>query len=77
MKFTEAGRFGGGLAGGALGAKLGAAAAVPICTAIGIGTMGTGGLICGMVVSASGGVVVGSGMSEFGEFLGSLVYEGN
>ena len=75
VKFTEAGSFAAGLAtSGAVG-SLSTFTAAPICVAIGVGTVGLGGLACGLVV-VGGATYIGAKLGEMGgEALGTLVYE--
>lgn len=76
VKFTEAGRLGGNLAGGAIGGFIGTVAAGSICTAIGVGTVGVGGIICGLVVVGTSGSIFGDIGSDMGEMSGELIYQG-
>lgn len=78
---TEYSKFGGGTlgaAGGAWAASLGTGA---ICGAIGIPTLGTGALVCGIVVglgATSAGAWIGSkGGAEFGEGMSKLIFSGD
>lgn len=63
IPFTETGNFGGTLGGGSVGAWIGSGAAPAICAAIGMGSAGIGGVICGLVVAggalAAGGTIGG------------------
>ncbi len=76
VKLTEAGRFGGNLVGGAIGGYLGGLAVAPVCAAIGLGTVGVGGVMCGLVVVGTAGAVTGNAGSAVGETVGEIVYEG-
>lgn len=76
VQLTEAGRFGGGLVGGALGGYVGTLAVAPICAAIGVGTFGVGGMMCGLVVVGTAGTIAGGAGNSIGETAGELVYEG-
>lgn len=73
IRFTETGSFAGALGGGSVGVWIGSGAATAICAAIGIGSAGIGGVICGLVVvggaSATGGAIGGGGGKWMGEFL--------
>ncbi|WP_241785150.1 hypothetical protein [Stutzerimonas stutzeri] len=75
IRFTETGNFAGALGGGSGGVWVGSAAAPAICAAIGLGSAGIGGVICGLVVvggtSAAGGSIGGDG----GEWMGEFLYE--
>ncbi len=75
IRFTETGSFAGALGGGSVGVWIGSGAATAICAAIGIGSAGIGGVICGLVVvggaSATGGAIGGGG----GEWMGEFLYE--
>ncbi|MNO97283.1 hypothetical protein D3C76_889840 [compost metagenome] len=69
VSITEAGKFFGGLAGGAVGAPLGATA----CVALSV--TGVGGIVCGIVMVGVGSVVGGSIGESLGEGAGEKVYE--
>ncbi len=71
VRFTEAGKFGGILAGGYVGVYAGGAA----CIAIGAGTVGLGGIACGVVMAGLGVAVFGEELGSAGEITGELVYE--
>lgn len=71
VKYTEAGKFAGSLGGGALGGLL----ASPVCLAIGVPTYGLGSVACVLLVSGLGATTFGTAGSDFGEFVGELVYE--
>lgn len=69
---TEYSKFGGGVAGAALGSSL----AAPVCLALGVPTAGTGTLICGLVVGAVG-AAGGTQIGGFaGEQLNNLIFSG-
>ncbi|MCY1402499.1 hypothetical protein D9M71_176430 [compost metagenome] len=76
VKLTERGKFFGGLAGGAAtGALVTGSAATGVCTAIGAGTAGVGGIVCALVVVA-GASIVGSAIGESGgEVVGEQIYK--
>ena len=76
VKLTEGGSFLGSVGGGAGGAYFGTLAATPVCIAIGVGTFGVGGLICGVVVVGAGAVIGGNAGARIGDKLGEVVYEG-
>lgn len=69
-KYTEIGSFTGGVGGGILTGSL----AVPLCIAIGIGTAGTGGLICTIIAGGSLGYAGGEVGSWGGEKVGNSFY---
>lgn len=75
VKYTETGSFLGGLGGGALGGAAAAYGAGTVCVAIGIGTGGIGGLVCGLVVVGAGSFVGGQALGTAGEKAGELIYE--
>lgn len=76
MKLTEGGSFLASAGGGAAGAYLGTLAAAPVCIAIGVGTFGIGGLVCGVVVVGAGAAIGGNAGAGIGGELGEVVYEG-
>jgi hypothetical protein len=75
IRFTETGSFAGALGGGSVGVWIGSAAGPTICAAIGMGSFGIGGVVCGLIVvggaSAAGGAIGGS----TGEVAGEKIYE--
>lgn len=76
VKFTEAGSFAGGIAGGAvIGAALTAKTVGGICLAVGVTTAGIGTLVCGVVVVTAGSLVGGAVGNRLGESFGGIVYE--
>lgn len=75
VKFTEGGKFTGEVVGGALGGAVGVASAGFVCVAIGVGTVGVGGLICGLVVVGVAMASVGGLAGNRGEILGEKIYE--
>ncbi|WP_460149944.1 hypothetical protein [Pseudomonas sp. S3_A03] len=76
VKLTEGGSFLGSVGGGGGGAYFGTLAATPVCIAIGVGTLGVGGLICGVVVVGAGAAIGGNAGARMGSKLGEVVYEG-
>lgn len=76
VKVTEGGSFVASVGGGAAGAYLGTLAAAPVCIAIGVGTFGIGGLVCGVVVVGAGAAIGGNAGAGIGGKLGEVVYEG-
>lgn len=75
VKFTEAGSFTGSVAATAFAGSTLIASAGAICVAIGVGTLGVGGLVCGALVVGAGGLVVGSAGAWGGEMVGEIIYE--
>ena len=71
VQFTEAGKFGGVLLGGAGGAAF----AVTACAAIGVGTLGLGGIVCGVTLTGVGTFVLGEGVGSLGELGAEVIYE--
>ena len=76
VKLMEGGSFLGSVGGSGTGAYLGALGATPMCIAIGVGTLGVGGLVCGVVVVGAASAIGGSAGSGLGGKLGEIVYEG-
>jgi type VI secretion system VgrG family protein len=72
VKFTEtaklAGAFGGSLGGGIAGTL--------VCVGIGLGTAGTGGVLCSLVMVGAGTFGGGVGGEILGEKVGEVIYEG-
>jgi hypothetical protein len=72
VKFTEtakfAGAFGGSLGGGIAGSL--------VCVGIGLGTAGTGGVLCSLVLVGAGTFGGGVGGEILGEKVGEVIYEG-
>jgi type VI secretion system VgrG family protein len=75
VKFTEVGKFSGVLLGGGAGGMAGTAVGSVACPAIGLGTLGVGGIICGLVFVGLGSAVGGDYVGAAGEYLGELFYE--
>lgn len=75
VKFTEAGSFTGSVAATAFAGSTLIASAGTICVAIGVETLGLGGLVCGALVVGAGGLVVGSAGAWGGEMVGEIIYE--
>ncbi|MFY9994377.1 MAG: PAAR domain-containing protein, partial [Leclercia sp.] len=69
-KYTEIGSFSGGVGGGILTGSI----AVPLCIAIGIGTAGTGGLVCTIIAGGTLGYAGGEVGSWGGEKVGNSLY---
>jgi hypothetical protein len=77
-KYIESGKLIYGVAGGALGGSLGAAALAPICVLVmGAATGGPGALGCGIASAAAGGFGGGLLGESVGKYLGELIYEWN
>ncbi len=68
---VESGRFAGSAIGGAVGASI----APVLCTVVGIGTGGIGGVACGIIAAGIGGAAGGKIMGDAGAGAGQLVYE--
>ncbi|WP_422630819.1 hypothetical protein [Pseudomonas mucidolens] len=76
VKFTEAGSFSGGLAGGAVaGLALTGPTAAAICVALGVPTGGLAPLACGVVVVGAGSFASGAIGGALGEEMAEVVYE--
>ena len=76
VMFTETGSFLGGLGGGAIaGGVVGSASAGLVCTAIGLGTAGVGGIVCGIVVVGAVSYAGGVFGSWAGEGVGEIIYK--
>lgn len=71
VKFTETGKFGGIVAGGVVGAYMGGL----VCVALGVGTVGVGGVVCGVVLTGLGAAVGGDELGRVSEEVAEIVYE--
>jgi hypothetical protein len=71
VRFTESGKFSGIVMGGAAGAAI----AGSVCAAIGLSTLGAGGIACGLVLTGLGTAVLGNTFGEWGEQGADVVYE--
>lgn len=69
-KYTEIGSFAGSTGGGILAGGM----AVPLCIAIGVGTAGTGGLVCAVIAGGTLGYVGGEAGGWGGEKVGNTLY---
>lgn len=69
-KYTEIARFSGGVGGGILTGSL----AVPLCVTIGLGTAGTGGLVCTIIAGGALGYAGSEAGSWGGEKVGHSLY---
>jgi len=69
-KYTEIGSFAGGMGGGIFAGSL----TVPLCIAIGIGTAGTGGLVCTIIAGGALSYAGGEAGSWGGEKVGRSLY---
>jgi hypothetical protein len=74
VRFTETGSVAGGLAAGLMTGTFIPTAATGICAGIGIGTLGLGGIGCGLVVVGVGSYVAGRAGEEVGEYIGDVIY---
>ncbi|AFN77636.1 hypothetical protein PSJM300_07830 [Stutzerimonas stutzeri DSM 10701] len=75
VRFTEAGSLVGGVGGGTLAAGLVSPVAGSICVAIGIGSGGLGGVVCGLIVVGGASFAGGAGGAAGGEWMGEFIYE--
>ncbi|WDG51473.1 PAAR domain-containing protein [Pseudomonas chlororaphis] len=76
VRFTEAGSFTGGVAGGMFaGMALGTAATGTVCVAIGVPTGGIGSMVCGLIVVGGGSYAAGKLGEAGGESIGEFIYE--
>jgi len=75
VRFTEAGSFVGGIGGGSAAVALTSPAVGSICAAIGIGSGGLGGVVCGLVVVAGASYAGGKGGEWFGGLAGEEIYK--
>ena len=75
IRFTEAGGFFGGIGGGSAAVALTSPAVGSICAAIGIGSGGLGGVVCGLVVVAGASYAGGKGGEWFGGLAGEEIYK--
>lgn len=75
IRFTETGGFVGGIGGGSAGVWIGTGVAPYICGAIGLGSGGIGGIVCGLVVVGGASVAGGAGGGWAGEQAGEKIYE--
>jgi uncharacterized Zn-binding protein involved in type VI secretion len=75
VKFTEAGRFIGGIGGGAAATAMISPAAGSLCLAIGVPTAWIGTVVCGIVVVGAASYVGSTIVANSGEAIGELIYE--
>ncbi|WP_413044018.1 hypothetical protein [Pseudomonas sp. YJ42] len=76
IRFAETGGFAGALSGGGVAVPLASRlAAAPICAAIGLGSGGIGGVVCGLVVVGGASIAGGAGGQAGGEWMGEFLYE--
>ncbi|WP_426234467.1 hypothetical protein [Pseudomonas sp. TWP3-2] len=73
-KFVEGSKLSGIVTGGILASRM-APVAPMACAAIGVGTVGTGGLVCMLVISGMLAAQMGDSGGQVGEFVGENVYE--
>ncbi|MGO1749137.1 MAG: hypothetical protein ACTHZR_02550 [Marinobacter sp.] len=71
VSHTESAR----LVGSVIGGSFGASVAPVLCTVVGIGTGGIGGIACGIVAAGIGGAVGGQVVGNAGADFGQLIYE--
>ncbi|MFJ2447416.1 PAAR domain-containing protein [Pseudomonas sp. NPDC087626] len=69
VKYTESGKFAGGLIGGALGAPIGGA----VC--LGLSVTGLGAIVCGVIMVGLGSAIGGAGGEAYGEEVGEVLHE--
>lgn len=75
-KFVESGKLAFGIGGAAIGGEIGAGLGVFACALVfGIPTAGAGALGCAIVAGAFGGLALGGAGIEFGEHVGTRLYE--
>lgn len=75
-KFVEGGKLAFGVGGAAIGGEIGAGLGVFACALVfGIPTAGVGALGCAIVAGAAGSLALGGLGSEFGEQVGTRLYE--
>ena len=75
VRFTETGSFVGGVVGGSAAVWASGLAAPTLCAAIGLGSGGVGGIVCGMVLVGGASVAGGAGGGLAGEVVGEKIYE--
>lgn len=75
VKFIEGSKLSANVMGGIIAGKLAPTIAPMTCAAIGVGTVGTGGVVCMLVVSGILAAQMGDGGSQAGEVVGDLLYE--
>lgn len=73
-KFVEGSKLSGIVTGGILASRV-APVAPMACAAIGVGTVGAGGLVCMLVISGMLAAQMGDSGGQVGEFVGENVYE--
>ncbi|MCF4994516.1 hypothetical protein GIW70_23135 [Pseudomonas syringae] len=74
-KFMDGSKLSGNVIGGMIAGKLAPAVAPMTCVAIGVGTAGTGGVVCMLVVSGLLAAQMGDVGSQTGEVIGEKLYE--
>ncbi|MFJ2366169.1 hypothetical protein ACIPIN_21100 [Pseudomonas sp. NPDC087697] len=76
VKFTEGGKLlgtvGGGVAAGIVSTQL---MKYGLCAAVGVETLGVGGVVCALIVAGSTASIVGNGAGHEAEILGEALYE--
>lgn len=74
-KYIEGSALLGGLAGAGAGGYIGGTILAPaLCAAIGLSTVGTGGLLCAVVIGGAGATIGGKLGEEQGEVYGEFLY---
>ncbi|MFJ2714263.1 hypothetical protein ACIOZM_25860 [Pseudomonas sp. NPDC087346] len=76
-KFMEGSKLSGNVAGGILASQAAPIISKMTCAAIGVGTAGTGGLACMLIVSGALAAQMGDSGGQAGEFIGEQLYEVN
>jgi len=76
-KYVEGSKLSGNVAGGMIASRLAPIFAQMTCAAIGVGTVGTGGLACMLVMSGMLAAQMGDSGGQAGEFIGEKLYEVN
>ncbi|RON84476.1 hypothetical protein [Pseudomonas fluorescens] len=74
-RFMEGSKLSGNVLGGVIAGKLAPTIAPMTCAAIGLGTVGAGGIACMLVVSGILAAQMGDGASQVGELVGEKLYE--
>ncbi|MDA8486658.1 PAAR domain-containing protein [Pseudomonas resinovorans] len=74
LRLTETGSFAGGVARGMLLAEVPGQTGVAICSFLGLGTMSTATLACGLAVVGAGSHLGAAACARFGELMGEEIY---
>ncbi|SDZ60668.1 PAAR domain-containing protein [Pseudomonas sp. NFIX28] len=76
VRLTEAGNFMGTVGGGVVAGSIFTGAVTgTICVALGVPTVGTATVICGLVVAGAGSYAGGAAFGALGESIGEVIYE--